>query len=121
MTRPGCRWLVITVMMLSLTSAAIAHMKLSRTLPAADATVEAASQVQAWFTQAPDPKVSRLRLEGPSGPVTLGALRVAEDKSMAASIEGTLAEGTYTVSWQAAGDDGHIQKGAFKFTIRPAR
>ena len=122
MTRTGCRWLVMTVVMLALSSAAFAHMKLSRTLPAADSTVtEAPSQVQAWFTQAPDPAVSRLSLEGPSGVVKLGALRVADDKSIAAPVEGTLAEGAYTVSWQAAGDDGHIQKGAFTFTVRAAR
>lgn len=122
MMRSGCRWLVMIVTALALTSTVFAHMKLARTLPAADSTVAAApAQVQAWFTQAPDPKVSRLALEGPSGPVKLGAIRLAEDKSIAASIEGTLADGAYTVSWQAAGDDGHIQKGTFTFTVRHTR
>lgn len=122
MMRSGCRWVVMVATALALTSTVFAHMKLSRTLPAADATVAAApAQLQAWFTQAPDPKVSRLSLEGPSGPVKLGAIRVADDKSIAAPIEGTLADGAYTVSWQAAGDDGHIQKGSFKFTVRPTR
>lgn len=122
MMRSGCRWLVMVVTALALTSAVFAHMKLARTLPAADSTVTAApTQVQAWFTQAPDPKVSRLSLEGPSGTVKLGAVRAAEDKSLAAPIEGALPDGTYTVSWQAAGDDGHIQKGTFKFTVRQTR
>lgn len=119
--RSGCRWLVTIAAAVALTTTVFAHMKLARTLPAADSTVAAPAQVQAWFTQAPDPKVSRLSLEGPAGPAKLGALRVADDKSLAAPIEGTLSDGVYTVSWQAAGDDGHIQKGAFKFTVRHTR
>lgn len=122
MMRSGSRWLVMIVTALALTSTVFAHMKLARTLPAADSTITSApAQVQAWFTQAPDPKVSRLSLEGPSGPVTLGEVRAAADKSISAPIQGALADGAYTVSWQAAGDDGHIQKGAFTFTVRHTR
>jgi methionine-rich copper-binding protein CopC len=35
-----------------------------------------------------------------------------------APIVGKMADGKYTVSWQTAGDDGHVQKGTFSFTLK---
>jgi methionine-rich copper-binding protein CopC len=35
-----------------------------------------------------------------------------------ATIDGSLADGRYAARWQAAGDDGHVQKGEYVFTIR---
>jgi methionine-rich copper-binding protein CopC len=32
-----------------------------------------------------------------------------------------MADGRYTVNWQTAGDDGHLQKGTFAFTVKPAK
>ena len=29
-----------------------------------------------------------------------------------------LADGDYVVKWQTSGDDGHIQKGEYKFTLK---
>ena len=40
------------------------------------------------------------------------------DKSLMAMVEGGTPDGTYTVSWQSAGPDGHIQKGDFTFTVK---
>jgi methionine-rich copper-binding protein CopC len=36
-------------------------------------------------------------------------------------IDGTIADGAYVVTWQSAGDDGHLQKGDFKFTFKAAK
>jgi methionine-rich copper-binding protein CopC len=94
-----------------------AHMKAEKMEPAADATVASVAQVQVWFTQAPDPKVSKLELTGPAGAVTLSGFKVAE-KSIVATVTGTLADGRYTARWQAAGDDGHVQKGEYGFTVK---
>lgn len=96
-----------------------AHMKLAKSAPAANATLNSKpAQLQVWFTQAPDPAVSKLELSGPSGAVTLAAVQPAADKSLTAAIEGAMTDGVYTVRWQSAGDDGHIQKGEFTFTLR---
>ena len=40
------------------------------------------------------------------------------DKSLMAVVNGDMPDGVYTVSWQAAGKDGHIQKGEFTFTVK---
>jgi len=34
------------------------------------------------------------------------------------TVEGPTPPGAYTVAWQAAGNDGHLLKGTFKFTLK---
>jgi methionine-rich copper-binding protein CopC len=95
-----------------------AHMHVEKTAPAIDSTVTMIPKmVQVWFNQAPDMKVSKMTLTGPSGPVELEAPK-AMGNSLGAVIKGTLVDGTYTVEWQSAGDDGHLQKAEFKFTLK---
>jgi methionine-rich copper-binding protein CopC len=105
-----------------MTAPLYAHMKASKFEPAANATVTTTpKQVQVWFTQAPDPKVSKIEVAGPAGAVRISGFAVKPDKSIAATIDDTLGDGRYTVRWQAAGDDGHVQRGEFAFTVRLAR
>ena len=102
-------------------AAAVAHMALQKTLPEADAVLsEPPGRVQVWFTQPPDPAVSRLTLQGPGGEVALGATEVRDDRSLAAAVPSRLGAGAYTVRWRTAGDDGHTQRGDFAFTVRSA-
>ena len=102
-------------------AAAAAHMAVRKTMPEADAVLsEAPRQVRIWFTQSPDPAVSRLRLEGANGAVALGDTTVQDDRSLMAALPSTLDAGTYTVHWRTAGDDGHTQRGDFAFTVRAA-
>ncbi len=98
----------------------LAHMKAAKMEPAADATLTAPpTKVQIWFTQAPDPKVSRLELAGPNGAVKLKDFKVvAADKSIVAMIDGAVGRGKFTASWQAAGDDGHVQNGQYSFSVK---
>jgi copper resistance protein C len=111
------------VIALSLVAAttALAHMKAAKSEPAADSTVTSSpARVQVWFTQAPDPKLSKLEVTGPAGAVKLNGFRVNDDKSIVAAVDGTLANGRYRVRWQSAGDDGHVQKGEFAFSVKQA-
>lgn len=113
---------VAVLVVVAATSVALAHMKVSKTLPAADSTVAMKpAKVQIWYTQAPDKAVSRLALTGPAGEVALGPMEVGADKSLSAVVQGTVADGAYKVTWQTAGDDGHVQKGEFAFTVRQTR
>jgi methionine-rich copper-binding protein CopC len=113
--------LLLTAMVAAGAVTVVAHMKASKTEPAANSTVATSpARLQVWFTQAPDPKVSRLELAGPAGPVKLTAFQVTSAKSIVASVDGTLADGRYTARWQAAGDDGHVQKGDYAFTVKRA-
>ncbi len=121
MTRKPMIFAVTLVFALASVVAVSAHMAYSKSMPEKDATVgEAPEQVQVWFTQDPEPALSQLRLEGPSGNVALGDTKVADEKSIVAEVMTELAPGTYTVTWRSAGDDGHVQRGDFSFTIRSA-
>jgi methionine-rich copper-binding protein CopC len=97
-----------------------AHMKYEKSVPAADSTVDKApTTIQVWFSQAPDTAVSKIEVAGPNGPVKTMGLHAME-KSVMVTLDGATPDGAYTVSWQSAGDDGHVQKGEFKFTVKAA-
>jgi methionine-rich copper-binding protein CopC len=115
------RAIAFTVAVAVSTATLLAHMKATKMEPAADSTVATSpTRVQVWFTQAPDPKVSKLELSGPAGAVKLTGLQITTEKSVVASVDGSLADGRYTARWQSAGDDGHVQKGEFAFTVKRA-
>jgi methionine-rich copper-binding protein CopC len=96
-----------------------AHTKLEKSEPADGATLtKAPTSLQLFFNEKPDLKVSKVEMTGPSGKVELGPAHSMADKDIMAAIKGALGNGKYTVSWQAAGDDGHVQKGQFSFTVQ---
>lgn len=100
---------------------ATAHMAVQKTMPEADAVLsEPPHHIQIWFTQSPDPVISRLTLEGANGEIALGDTRVQDDRSLMAMLPSALEAGSYTVKWRTAGDDGHTQRGDFAFTVRAA-
>jgi methionine-rich copper-binding protein CopC len=117
------RFSAATVLALALGLSATlgAHMKFDKAEPAPDSSVAAPLKtIQIWFSEAPDLKVSKLDLAGPSGPVKVTGLH-AMGKSLMATVEGTAPAGAYKISWQAAGDDGHVQKGEYAFTVKAAQ
>lgn len=98
-------------------SLALAHNELLKTDPAAKATLKAApDRVQFWFEEKPDMTVTKIVVKGPSGIVETTVHSVSE-KVLAADFKSKLASGAYTVNWQTAGDDSHISKGEFSFTV----
>lgn len=98
-----------------------AHLKPEKSDPAANAVLTAAPrQVQVWFTQKPDAAVSKLELRGPSNAARLVQTRGMGERSLVASVEGEMVDGVYAIQWQAAGDDGHIQRGEIRFTLKRA-
>ncbi|HWW86736.1 MAG TPA: copper resistance CopC family protein [Vicinamibacterales bacterium] len=103
----------------ALTALVQAHTKLEKSEPRAGAVVTAApGQIQLWFNEKLDAAVSKIDLTSPSGKVDLGPAHAMADKSLMAAITGKLGDGTYTVGWQTAGDDGHVVKGDFTFTVK---
>jgi methionine-rich copper-binding protein CopC len=109
------------VITLTLGTALSAHMKFDKAAPAAKSTVTAPpTSIQVWFSEAPDLKVSKLELKGAT-PIKLSELHVMDKTSLMAMITDPMPDGPYTVSWQAAGDDGHVQKGDFTFTVKRAK
>ena len=109
---------LVLVLVLTLVAVTIAHMALSKSDPEADSVLlESPHHIQIWFTQDPDPVVSQVRLDGPSGDVVLGELMVHDDKSIIRIVPSSLSRGKYKVSWRSAGEDGHVQRGEFAFTV----
>lgn len=108
----------------ALTISVSAHLAVSKTMPADQSTVsESPARVQVWFTQQPSPRVSLLEMKGPSGEdVKLGEVAITRgDRSIAAAVLGTLAPGRYEVAWRTAGDDGHVMRGTFAFSVKAAK
>ena len=108
---------------LLLPGTAHAHGRLKSSLPAAGARLAQAPRVlRLDFSEAPDLTFSSVRLTSASGrEIALGAVAYAPDsrRSMIATIAAALDTGSYTVSWQMGGDDGHPVRGRFSFTIAP--
>jgi methionine-rich copper-binding protein CopC len=96
-----------------------AHLAVARTSPADNAALKSSpGRVQVWFTQPPSEKVSRLELHGSAGEVALGETAVnQQDRSISAAVPGALKPGSYEVRWRTAGNDGHVMRGAFRFSI----
>ena len=121
-TSPLIHIALIVAIGLMLSGLVAAHATLQKTQPASGKTVSAApTDIQLFFDEAVDLKVSKIALTGPSGPVMLGPTSAVNPKTLMAPITGKLADGIYNVNWQtAAADDGHVSKGAFKFTLKQA-
>lgn len=109
---------VVAGLALTMSATVLAHMKVAKSMPAANSVGAKPAKVQIWFTQAPDKAMSKLSVTGPAGDVKLGALTVNADKSLSAAVEGQMGDGAYKVLWQTAGDDGHTQKGQITFSVR---
>lgn len=113
------RIVIISGLLFVLAALVQAHTKLEKSEPRAGATITAApKQIQLWFNEKLDVALSKIELTSPSGKVDLGPTHVMGEKSLMAGLTGKVVDGTYTVDWQTAGDDGHLVKGNFTFTLK---
>lgn len=116
--------LFVGVLLATTVVALSAHLKVEKTLPETGATIEVApKELRVWFSQNPTMPVSGLSLEGPNGKVEVSKVTAGQtdgkaDRSLVATITGTLAPGKYTASWKTSGSDGHILTGTFEFTLK---
>ena len=111
--------LLVVAMLATVVSA---HTKLEKSDPADGATLTTSPKwVQLFFNEKPDMKVSKVEITGPTGKVDAGAPHSMADKDLMVMFGRTLDNGKYTVTWQAAGKDGHVSKGTFSFTVTRAQ
>lgn len=99
-----------------------AHGLLRRSSPAAGDTLSVAPrELRLTFSEPVQLPFARVELLGPGGaPVQLAELITPADSPqvvIAALREALPASGTYTVSWQAAGRDGHPVRGSYEFVV----
>ena len=100
--------------------AAAFHFGLRQSAPAADAQVASPEEVRLWFTQVPQENSVAIRVIDPAGEA-LETGEVASDpddgKIVYVTVGETLPAGKYTVSWRGIGDDGHVVRGDFAFSV----
>lgn len=115
--------LALALALLTLLGAAEAtppHLRLERSQPAADATVEGpVDEIRLFFSQAPELAVSRISLSWADGEIPLGDLAAGDDNSIRADVLEMLVPAVYTVSWRTSSGDGHPIRGTFEFTLAP--
>ena len=98
------------------------HFGLSRSMPAADATVSELDEVRLWFTQVPQENSLSVRLVDGEGELveTSELSSDPEDgRIVTMGVPGPIASGAYTVAWRGIGDDGHVVRGDFSFLVAP--
>ena len=100
---------------------ALRHFQLRGSAPEADAVLGAPpAEVRLWFSQEPQDGSMSIRLVDPTGDVheTGDVVQDVEDgKIFTVAIADRLAPATYTVAWRALGQDGHVVRGDFAFTV----
>jgi len=100
-------------------SGALAHAKLVRSQPAANAPLKKAPKiVELWFSEELEHTMSGVTVTDQNGKrVDKNNATVAEgNKKLQIDLE-DLGSGTYTVEWKALATDQHIMKGKFTFTV----
>lgn len=103
-----------------LPAAARFHTRLTKSNPAANATLTAAPKtIELWWNEKPEVALTTVTVQGAdSAKVALGKLRQSADlMGVAADVTGPIKPGSYVVRWKTAGKDGHAVRGAFNFTL----
>ncbi len=100
---------------------ALAHPFLRRSVPAAfDTLAGGPAQLRLVFSEPIELRFAKVELVGPDG--TLGflpGLAAVPDSlgTLTVPVGRVLPPGGYLVRWQAAGDDGHVVRGEYGFTV----
>ncbi|MEX1258240.1 MAG: copper resistance CopC family protein [Gemmatimonadota bacterium] len=99
------------------------HLALLGSEPAADSTVASPTEITLWFTQAPQPGTTQIRLltsEGALVPTGEATADPEDATAFSAKVERGLAPGRYSVAWRAMAADGHVVSAEFDFGVRTA-
>ena len=98
----------------------IPHFALRTSSPEAGATVPSPGEIRLWFTEEPEEGSVQIRLVGAeeAGVHVMDVMQDGQDPtSFYIEMHGTLPAATYTVSWRGMGDDGHVVRDTFEFTV----
>ena len=112
-----CAVLVATA---AATYPAVLHFGLSRSVPAAGASVAPPTSVTLWFTEEPQENSISIRVVDARGDLveSSDARQDSGDATQfSISPSGTLPAGGYTVAWRGMGQDGHTVRGDFGFIV----
>ncbi len=103
---------------------ALAHPKLLSAVPAVNGRVAAVpAMVRLTFQEPLEPAMSKITVRhAGQHDVTMSAVAAdtADRKTLVASLKTPMGPGVYSVTWQAAGADGHPMRGTYTFTVDAA-
>lgn len=106
-----------------LSSAALAHPKLTGTTPDANATVATSpNELRLTFNEALEASVSNAEIEDKDGnKIETGKATTdaADNKQLVVTLPTPLKAGTYKVTWHVVAEDSHKVKGSYSFTVKP--
>lgn len=118
------RRIVVATVLFAAPAYAMLHPRLVSAAPAVNSTVTAApTAVRLTFQEALEPAMSRITLvDAARRAVALNAVaaEAADPKTLVATFKAQVGPGRYTVTWQAAGADGHPMRGSYAFTVAAA-
>ena len=95
------------------------HLHLLKSTPAKNETVATApDSIRLWFSQAPELKLTTVKVTGPgTAAVELAPLAKGDSALVIAGVKGQMAAGAYSVAWRTMSKDGHVVSGSFAFKI----
>lgn len=116
-----------TAVLLAVPGAAMAHVKLTASTPAANATVAKPARIELKFSEkliAPTIKTEIIMTgmpgmkDHPPMPMAHTSKMGKDGKSMTLMLKKALTAGNYTVKWAAAGADSHRMGSEFVFKVK---
>lgn len=104
---------------LAVSGPALAHAKLVKSNPAAEATVKSPKTITLTFNERVVPAFSKFELAMPAHNMNIPVkTTVSRDgKRIVGTVPSTLMKGAYTINWTAAGADGHKMTGKVGFKV----
>jgi methionine-rich copper-binding protein CopC len=113
------RNLTLSALTLFLAVLAFAHSEPVTMVPAANSTVSAPANVVVHFSEALEPKFSKLTLANAAGAVVSKDPSVVSGDAKVITLPlPALTPGVYTVNWVSVALDSHRAEGKYKFTVK---
>ncbi len=102
---------------------ALFHLELVASYPEAEEVLQASpNEIWLQFSVQPDMEQTSFSVRGAAGRVELGDIVAGDSPEIIkAPVAGTLAPGTYTLSWVGAPMDDHPVRGRYTFEVAAAR
>ena len=97
---------------------ALAHAHLQTSTPADGGTVAPPAEIRLQFSEAVEPRFSKVTLTDPQGAAIPLRAPKAEGAALVVPIGKPLSPGAYTVRWHAVSVDTHHTQGTFSFTVK---
>ena len=116
----GCACLLLGLALTSALDHRALHFTLSKSEPAADATVSPPEELRLWFTEAPQDNSTSIRLMAGDAPVETGPATPDsdDDKVYSVAVGHPLGAGGYSIAWRSMAADGHVVRGAIPFSVQ---